>query len=330
MDAINDWGSFASMFSRLKKNGFPRVAVIVLNWNGCNDTLDCLRSLSELTYPHNEVIVVDNGSIDDSVREISKAFPEVTVLTNSKNLGFAEGNNVGIRYAIERSAQFIFLVNNDAVLEKTALNQMIAMAERDGKIGILGPRILFYDRPEYIESSGAKMNLLTGRTYHHDNGKREKKGQGRLVEEVDIISGCAMLIRRQVIEDIGYLDADFFCYMEDADFCVRARKAGYRIVNIPTAKIWHKGARSSGGYGSPERIYYSVRNHLLLVNKNRPLKKYILKGMRDLHIIILFVLYILFVSPVKKLKAMIYLKRGIQDFTARRFGAIGRYYNRAR
>ncbi|RLC67382.1 MAG: glycosyltransferase family 2 protein [Chloroflexi bacterium] len=217
----------------------PRVAVIVLNWNRREDTLECLRSLERLTYPNYGVIVVDNGSTDGSVEAVQEAFPSLQLLTNAENLGFAGGNNVGIRYALDGEADYVFLLNNDTVVDAALLDELVAAAEADPQIGLVGPKIYYYDQPDRLWYAGAREQWL--RRIPATVGLDElDQGQYDQVRETAFVYGTAMLIRRQALEGIGLFDERFFAYHEDADFCMRARQAGYYCVYNPRGVIWHK------------------------------------------------------------------------------------------
>ncbi len=245
----------------------PQVFIIVLNWNNYQDIKECLDSLRKITYPNHEIIVVDNGSIDNSGEKLEQEFPQYTFIRNDSNLGFAEGNNVGIRYALKRGADYVLLLNNDTVVDPGFLESLVGIAETDGQIGVVGPIIYFYDKPQVIQSIGARMNFWKGS--HPIIGIREvDRGQYDKPMEVDYVSGAALLVKRRVIEDIGLLDADYFLYGEEVDWCYRAAKAGYKIVAVPESKIWHKVSSSTGGTKSPLFAYYLTRNRILFMRKH--------------------------------------------------------------
>lgn len=244
----------------------PMVTIAILNCNGWPDTERCLLSLETLTYPRYEVVVVDNGSRDGSAEKIAQTFPGVLLIRNAENLGFAAGNNQILARALERCADYIFLLNNDTVVDKDALRYMVNLAESDEYIGIVGPKIYFLDRPEIIQAAGTYISPLTGRIKVRGAGERDD-GRYSGAEEMGYASACALLIKRQVVEEIGFLDTDYFHGFEDIDWCLRARRAGYKIMYAPQAKVWHKLAASSGGFDSPFYVYYQVRNRLLLIKK---------------------------------------------------------------
>ena len=296
-----------------------KTSIILLNWNGKENTIKCLESLKTLNYPNYETIIVDNASSDDSVEVISHKFPSVILITNQKNLGFAEGNNTGIRYALERETDYVFLLNNDAIVDEETVTELVQTAESDNKIGILGSKIYFYHTPERIQSAGAHIDVKTGRMLYPHYGKRVRAANGKAVD-VDAVSGTAMMVKRELIEKVGMLDPTFFCYFEDTDWCIRARKAGYRVVIVPMSKIWHKGGVSTGGGATPTSIYYSVRNHLLVMNKNYPISSAFHRLFRDLSIICLSLAYVLLSSKVGRTEGIEALWRGIKDFYLKRLG----------
>lgn len=299
-----------------------KTSIILLNWNGKEDTIKCLESLKTLNYPNYETIVVDNASSDDSVKIISDKFPNVTLITNKENLGFAEGSNIGIRYALEGGADYVFLLNNDAIIDEETVTELVQVAESDDKIGIIGSRICCYDRPDRIQSAGAHIGIKTGRVWYPDYGKSITTTDGKAVD-VDAVSGTAMMVKREVIEKVGMLDPTFFCYFEDTDWCIRARKTGYRVVIVPMSKIWHKGGASTGGGATPTSIYYSVRNHLLVMNKNYPISDPFHRLFRDLSIIDLSLAYVLLSSKVDRTERIRALWGGIKDFYLKRLGERG-------
>ncbi len=232
----------------------PRVFVIILNWNGLKDTLECLASLNQQTYPACEPVMVDNGSTDGSVAAIRAAFPHVTVLENGANLGFSEGNNIGIRHACASGADYVFLLNNDTTVEPRLIDTLVSVAESDERIGAVGPKILFAYSPELIWSAGGIVNF-TETVARMRGYRRVDRGQFDRVEDVDYLPGCAIMMRRKAIEEVDLFDTAFSpAYFEDSDWCMRARNMGYRIVYVPIARVFHKVSASGGGeYNQRER-----------------------------------------------------------------------------
>jgi GT2 family glycosyltransferase len=247
----------------------PLVCLVVLNWNQRDLTLDCLDSLAALDYPAErlQIIVVDNGSTDDSAQAIRTRFPEVVVLETGENLGFASGNNVGIHYALQSDADYIMLLNNDTVVAPDVLRHLISVAEADPGIGIVTPKIYYYDEPTRIWYAGAGIDWRDGAT----RGLRAEEIDGSApesVQDVDYASGCAICVRRSVIDQIGLLDPRFFLCYEETDWCVRAQAAGWRTLYVPNARLWHK-VSATMGRTSPATDYYMNRNVLLFLAKNQ-------------------------------------------------------------
>ncbi len=225
----------------------PRVAIVVLTWNGRNLTMECLASLASLEYANAEVIVVDNGSSDGTADAVRAAYGDrVTIIENAANLGFAGGNNVGIRRALEKGADCVLLLNNDTVVDPALVGRLVDAITASEHIGIVGPKIYYASPPDRIWFAGGEVFLWRGVSRHI--GIREKDtGQCDAVRDVDYITGCALMADRGVFEAIGYLDTSYTAYYEDVDFCMRARRAGFRVVYAPTGKVWHKISSSTGG-----------------------------------------------------------------------------------
>jgi GT2 family glycosyltransferase len=238
----------------------PRVAIVLLNWNQPEHTLACLRSLGQLDYPNVSVTVVDNGSTDGSPDLIRAQFPQVTLIENGRNLGFAAGNNVAIEPAVRAGADYVMLLNNDTELAPDMLSRLVAVAERDPKVGIVGPKILYYDQPDVIWSAGGTIDAY-GQPGHlgADQPDDDPSDQPR---EADYVTGCAILVKRAVVEAIGGLDERFFIYFEETEWCARARRAGFRILYVPSARMWHKVKPDARGYSRPY-LYMMARNRLL-------------------------------------------------------------------
>jgi len=249
---------------------YPKVSIIILNWNGLDDTIECVESLKKMTYPNYEVIVVDNASEGDDVRILGEKFGDyVHVIENDRNYGFAEGNNIGIRYALSKRTDYVLLLNNDTVVDAEFLTELVRVAEEDNKAGILGGKIYYYASPNRFQSVGGKMNWWLGR--FKDYSGQEDVGQYDQVAERDFVYATAMFIKRAVIERIGFLDSSLFFGMEDYDYCARATKAGFRVLYVPGAKVWHKqGASRRKLPDYPETWYIISKEKGLLSYKPKP------------------------------------------------------------
>jgi hypothetical protein len=245
------------------------VFIVVLNWNGADDTLTCLNSLQELHYQDCRLVVVDNGSTDGSLERIRTTIwaRTVTILENGTNLGYAGGNNVGIRYALEQDAAFILLLNNDTVVDPQLIDALIHAAERYPDDGIFGATIFYLERPDTVWFQGAKW--LPDALDFTWPGQGLSPGVSALAdEETDYVCGAAMFFRAEIARKIGVLDERFFLVFEESDWCFRARRASYGCRMVSAAKVWHKIGASFGTETSPLRAYFSSRNKLLWSEKN--------------------------------------------------------------
>jgi len=236
----------------------PCVFIIIVNWNGMDITLECLSSLRQLSYSNSVIVLVDNASTDNSVQAVKQFAPEVTVLEMPQNLRFAGGNNQGIRHALERGADYILLLNNDATVDKDCLSQMVSRMLTDRRIAMVSPKIYYYSRPDTLWYAGGRISSWMGIMYHV--GLREKdRGRYDSATDLDFATGCCVLVSRELVENVGMLDESYFMYAEDADWSMRARMAGYRIVFEPKAFVWHKVSVTAGGSMS----WYKLKNKFL-------------------------------------------------------------------
>jgi len=218
----------------------PKVSIIILNWNGKGDTINCLRSLLNLKYSNYDIIVVDNGSTDGSQEVIRKLFPFVKLIENKQNLGFAEGNNVGIRFALnDRNVKYIFILNNDTKVDPNCLTELIKVAESESKIGIVQPKVLRMDNPKILDTTGHVFKFGLGWIVDRGSGETDRK---QYDDKLDIIGGCACacLYKREMLEDIGFFDKSFDTYYEDAELSWRAYKKGWKAKYVPSAIVYHK------------------------------------------------------------------------------------------
>lgn len=234
-----------------------KIFILILNFNDKKDTVECLRSLKNIEASI-KIVVIDNGSTDGSIEEINKYFPKVKIVDNKKNLGFAAGNNVGIRYALKEGADKIIILNTDAFLTPFSFSYLL---ENVGDV--VGPVLEFQREGKIVYDLGGHINWWLGRTTHEEVETKKDIAH----RNPDYVSGAAMLIKRQVFERIGLLDDRYFLYYEDADFCSRAKKSGFTIAIEPNAIIYHKLGASSGRH-STTTLYHNLRSNLLFINKN--------------------------------------------------------------
>jgi GT2 family glycosyltransferase len=241
-------------------------AIIVLNYNTSDETLECLRSLRGVTDRSVRIYVVDNGS-RPALKASLPDVPPIRLLESPVNLGFTGGCNWGARVALEDGASHLLFLNNDTTVAPGFLEPLIRTVDSDRRIGIATPKIYFHGQERVIWAHGARLDPWTGRSVHLGVlGKDE--GQFDAIREVDRVTGCAMLVRRDFIERVGLLDDRFFIYSEEVDWCLRARRLGYAMVVVPESVIWHKGHRTTGRLGRPFIAYLQARNQFLLLRKN--------------------------------------------------------------
>jgi GT2 family glycosyltransferase len=238
----------------------PSVAVIVLAWNGRALTLDCLDSLANVTTPNVRIVLVDNASTDGTVQAVRERFGErVDVLINARTLGFAAGNNAGIRYALDRGADFLLLLNNDTVVDAGFIDPLLADLAAHPDAGIAAPKIYYFNPADRIWFAGGEVSMWQGRAWH-TGIRSDDRGQFDTPREIGYASGCALFARRAVFERTGPLDPGFRAYFEDTDFCFRARAHGFSIRYVPESRVWHRISASTGGQMSRRKIMRKFRS----------------------------------------------------------------------
>jgi hypothetical protein len=239
---------------------FPRVAVIVLAYNGVDLTLNCLTSLRRSDYANTEVIVVDNASTDNTVAEVRLAFPEAHLIEAGDNLGYAAGNNLGLQAALARGAQRVFLVNNDTTLEHDCISRLVEAIERRPGVGAIGPLVYTWDEGHIISSAGGMIDWAHADAYNAGAGEQDR-GQFP-ARQVDYSNGCGLMVTRAAVEAAGLLDARYFMYWEETDWCLRARAAGFEVQFEPSVWMRHKAPIHHRDLG-PTTLYYVTRNRWL-------------------------------------------------------------------
>ncbi len=260
----------ASNSQAAKLPGELRVAIIILNLNSYEVTRDCLLSLRKLEYSNLEVLLVDNGSSDSSGEHLAREFSELRFIRNDTNLGFAGGNNTGIRDALSRGPDYLLLLNNDTVVAPSFLRELVRVGERDVKIGILNPKIYFFESADRIWYAGGIHK--PGWSFPKTIGVHERDvGKYDQTREISFATGCALLIKSEVVRQIGLLDEIYFLGFEDLDWCVRALQAGFKAVYVPAAVVWHKDSYDTKkNLGKPEKDFYSIRNSIFFARKHMP------------------------------------------------------------
>jgi len=297
----------------------PKVSIVILNWHGWKDTMECLESLYQITYPNYDIVVVDNGSEDESIEKIkeycegkinvkSKFFEysrenkpikiiehtrekveagggkekeiadlpsnrKLIIIKNERNYGFAEGNNIGMRYALKAlNPDYILLLNNDTVVDNAFLGELVNVAKSYKKMVFAGPKTYYYDfngRTDVISFAGGKFNMWKGQPYHIGVNQIDK-GQYDEIGEEDYVEGSCLLVRKELIKNIGLLNSSYFAYWEESDWCLRGSKTGYKSVYVPKAMIWHKNVAPLRDAVSISytHIYYFTRNNFLFMSQH--------------------------------------------------------------
>ncbi|HUV42557.1 MAG TPA: glycosyltransferase family 2 protein [Patescibacteria group bacterium] len=261
-----------------------KITIVTVHYKSKDLTLQCLQSINKLKSKGFELeTIVVNNNPQEKINDLKKKFPKFIFLETKENLGFAGGYNLGMKKAFDDKADYIFIINNDTILDENLLVHLFKVAEKRKKAGLLSPKIYFapgheFHRDRYQESERGKVLWFVGGIVDWQNVLTQHRGvdevdQGQYdqIEETDYISGCAMLIKRKVIEKIGFLDKKYFAYYEDSDYSVRAKKAGFQLLFVPQAKMWHFNA-SSSEVGGSLHDYYLTRNRLLFGLRYAPLR----------------------------------------------------------
>ena len=245
----------------------PKVGVVILNWNNAQDTVECLESVSNLRYPNYLVLVVDNGSTDDSASRIRARYPEIEIVETGENLGYAGGNNIGISQALALGVDCVCVLNNDVTVAPDFLTPLLASLRKKPDVGLVTPLLADMASPEHIWALGSAVDGRTGTVNRLHAGDLVRDWQATESFEIDVASGAAMLVKRQVFERVGFLDEAFYLYYEETDWCLQVRRAGYRILAVPASLTWHK-VSATLGHASPVIDYYMLRNHLRLIGRD--------------------------------------------------------------
>jgi GT2 family glycosyltransferase len=295
----------------------PKVNIVIVNWNGLEDTSELLKSLSKISYSNFFIVIVDNNSANDEAEKLEKSGQAKTHIIKCKeNLGFAGGNNIGIKYSLEQKADYILLLNNDTKVNPDFLEILVSKYESTDKAGIVAPRINYFDVPQKIWSDGGYISRLRGSGFaYSDKLETEVDNSDK---SVTFVSGCCMLISRDVSNKVGLFDENYFLYTEDTDLCQRIIKAGYKIFVSPRSKIYHKVSNSSKTRYSALPLYYTTRNRLYFAKKNFS-KIYFLTVAYILSAMILKSIY-WFASG--KSKNVIAVTKSFKDFFSGRMGKI--------
>lgn len=245
----------------------PKVSIIIVNYNGYEDTIECLQSLRHINYSNYEIIVVDNASTDDSaerLKEIIHNHNNEILLISTINGGFSAGNNIGMKYALDHQSDFCLLLNNDTVVEPDFLKILIEPFGRIENCGLTIGKIKYESQREIIWYAGGELNLRTARTAHWHYREQDTFIDNET--EVSFATGCCMCLSRNAIETIGLMNEDYFMYVEDVEYCIRLKNAGLLMLYTPSAIIYHKVNASSESTSSFSQ-FYIIRNKLMLIQQ---------------------------------------------------------------
>ena len=240
-----------------------KVGIVIVNYNGRNYQNDCIQSIYDMQYKDAEIIVVDSGSKDDSIKLLKDSYPNVHVLEQSENVGVAKGNNIGIEYSLKLGTKYTLLMNNDVVLDSCLLDKLIEKTE--GKY-VTVPKIYYYEPDDLLWFAGGDFDFRKGTVFHY--GMKEKdNGQYDEDKFIKYSPTCCMLIPNHVFDSVGMMDEKYFMYYDDCDFCLRLMDKGIKLLYVPHAIMWHKVSSSTGGESSPLAVYYMTRNRFYFIRK---------------------------------------------------------------
>ena len=242
----------------------PSVMIGIVNHNRSHETIECIKSLQQCTYPNIEILIIDNGSTDDSVERIRKAFPSIALICSGKNVGPAGGRNIIFRTAREKLLGYLLILDNDTVVEKGFLEPLVNALEIDREAVVAGGTILEYENPERIWYAGGRLVPLRGLAVHEQTGKKFDPSSAGCIRPVSFVSSCLMMYRASMLDRIGWQDERFFPRLEDIEHAARIHRMGYKQLYVPESIIYHKVA---GEKESTFKLYYSVRNRLLLARE---------------------------------------------------------------
>lgn len=243
----------------------PLVYIIVLNYNGYVDTVECIESLKAITYKNHRIVIVDNNSTDGSCGKLKSEYIDIEFVESDENLGYAGGNNLGIKRALENNAGYVCIINNDVVVEPSFLEPILSKMEKDKSIGIAGSKVCEYTDRSKIQSTGSRVDLFRGNVYQLNTGVPADSVKEDL--EVDYISGACLVVRKDVIDKTGLLPEVYFLFFEETEWCLKAGRAGYKVKCICDSAIYHKGSSTIDKI-SGIKEYYMVRNNIIFEKRN--------------------------------------------------------------
>ena len=297
----------------MKKNS---IAIILVNYNGLSDTIECIESIKLSTFKNYKIIIIDNASTKDSFTDFEKKYSDEVIFIKSKeNLGFAGANNVGIKYAIDNGYTHVMLLNNDTVIDPSLIDNLLMYSNDET---IVTPKMYYYSNKNMIWYGGGEINKDTGKAIHEhiDESDNDEKN----VKECTFTTGCCMMINVNIIKKIGMLSEEYFMYCEDTDYCLKALNNNIKILYNPNAKLWHKFSKSTGGSLSPFSVYYMTRNRFIYI------KKYEEYFSKKAYWFTLFSRYVRIIQYwIRKDEIYKSIRKGIKDFNKKIVGKVDKY-----
>ena len=295
----------------------PKIIAVTINWNGYKDTIELIESFKKVTYSNLEIIVIDNNSLTDEVEKLKSSLGNsVQIIILNENIGFTGGNNIGIVAALNQNADYILTINNDTTVEPNFLENLLQEFKNSKQIGIVAPQINYFFEPNRVWSAGGRISKF--RASGFANSDKLESQLSKIDREVEFVSGCCMLIKKEVFEDVGLFDENFFLYLEDTDLCYRVNKAGHKIIVTPKSKIFHKVKMSTKVNHSTLPLYYTTRNRLYFAKKNFK-STFTLTLIYLLTVMIVKSIYWFILGKVKYVQAV---NQAFKDFFAKKMGKI--------
>jgi GT2 family glycosyltransferase len=244
----------------------PPVGVVIVNHNLKESLRETLESFRKVNYPDLRIVVSDNASSDGAPEMVRQLFPEVHLLAHKEEQGYARAASLGMAFLADKT-KYIFSTTNDVLVDPEMINVLVDFAEDHPKAGVLGTKIYFYDRPNVLWHAGGRLNPIHGHTRHFGWNRKDHPRYNQ-VRECDYVTGCGFLLRTEVLKKVGFFKEDFVFYSEDAELCYRIREAGYQILYVPAARMWHKTGTTLAR-NRPVQLRYSTRNGLYLIQRYR-------------------------------------------------------------
>jgi GT2 family glycosyltransferase len=292
----------------------PRVGVVIVNHNLRDSLRETLRSFQMVDYPHVEIVVSDNASTDGSQAMVRNEFPEVYLIAHEQEQGYARAASIGMAFLVDK-VTYIFSTTNDVIVDAKMLSVLVEFAEAHPQAGVLGTKIYFFERPQVLWHAGGRIHPLHGHSYHLGWERRDNSNYDQ-VKECDFVTGCGFLLRANVLKKIGFFKEELIFYSEDAELCYRFREAGYKVLYVPGAKMWHKTGTTLAK-NRPVQLRYSTRNNLYLLVRHRlgyyPLSLWI-------HLSIVLPLKILFFVALFRGSNAIAIINGVKDWYRNQYG----------